>query len=171
MLGSGHRDLERLVTSSQLPKTHLSLPGPGVTGVWGSDRDPGASDGAGRNWRREKGAGRELQEKPGTESGPSGEWALLVLAGWGSGEQEPQMASRGPRVKSLVPGWTSLAVQWLRLRLPVQGSRVQSLVQKDPACFRAARPGATTTEAPPQEKLPQGETREPQGGAAPAQPS
>ena len=81
------------------------------------------------------------------------------------------MASTGPRVKSLVPGWTSLAVQWLRLRLPVQGSRVQSLVQKDPACCRAARPGATTTEAPPQEKPPQGETREPQGGADPAQPS
>ena len=82
LLGTGHRDLGRLVPSSQLPKTHLSLPGPGVTGVWGSDRDPGASDGAGRNWWGEKGAGTELQERPGTESGRLGEHLGSLGSGW-----------------------------------------------------------------------------------------
>ena len=82
LLGTGHRDLGRLVPSSQIPKTHLSLPGPGVTGVWGSDRDPGASDGAGRNWWGEKGAGTELQERPGTESGRSGEHLGSLGSGW-----------------------------------------------------------------------------------------
>ena len=100
-------------------------------------------------------------------------WALLVLAGWSSGEQEPQMASKGPHVKSLVPGWTSLVVQWLRLNLAVQGSRVQSLCRKIPPAAEPPSPGATTTEAcaPPQEKPLQGETREPQGRAAPAHPN
>ena len=82
----------------------------------------------------------ELQERPGTESGRSGEHLGSLGPGWlehkGAGTTN---ASKGPRVKSLVPGWTSLAVQWLRLRLPVQGSQVQSLVQKDPTCRRATK--------------------------------
>ena len=35
---------------------------------------------------------------------------------------------------------TSLVVQWLRQRLPGQGTWVQSLVQEDPTCLRAAKP-------------------------------
>ena len=35
---------------------------------------------------------------------------------------------------------TSLVAQWLRIRLPVQGTRVQSLVQEDPACRGATKP-------------------------------
>ena len=35
---------------------------------------------------------------------------------------------------------TSLVVQWLRIHLPVQGSRVQALVQEDPTCLRATKP-------------------------------
>ena len=38
---------------------------------------------------------------------------------------------------------TSLVVQWLRICLPVQGTRVQSLVQEDPTCH-----GATKARAP-----------------------
>ena len=38
------------------------------------------------------------------------------------------------------PSETPLVVQWLRICLPMQGSRVQSLVQKDPTCLRAAKP-------------------------------
>ena len=34
---------------------------------------------------------------------------------------------------------TSLA-QWLRIRLPVQGTRVQPLVQEDPTCPGATKP-------------------------------
>ena len=35
---------------------------------------------------------------------------------------------------------TSLMAQWLRIRLPVQGTWVRMLVQEDPACCRATKP-------------------------------
>ena len=35
---------------------------------------------------------------------------------------------------------TSLVVQWLRIHLPVQGTRVWSLVQEDPTCCEATKP-------------------------------
>ena len=34
----------------------------------------------------------------------------------------------------------SLVVQWLRVRLPIQGTRVRALVWEDPACRRATGP-------------------------------
>ena len=34
----------------------------------------------------------------------------------------------------------SLVAQWLRIHLPMQGTRVQSLVREDPACRRATKP-------------------------------
>ena len=34
----------------------------------------------------------------------------------------------------------SLVIQWLRICLPMQGTRVQALVWEDPTCRRAARP-------------------------------
>ena len=37
-------------------------------------------------------------------------------------------------------GRTSLVVQWLRICLPMQGTRVQSLVQEDPTCHRTTKP-------------------------------
>ena len=37
-------------------------------------------------------------------------------------------------------GGTSLVVQWLRIRLPIQGTWVRSLVQEDPTCHRATQP-------------------------------
>ena len=36
--------------------------------------------------------------------------------------------------------WTSLVVQWLRIRLPMQGSWVPSLVEEDSTCCRATKP-------------------------------
>jgi len=42
---------------------------------------------------------------------------------------------------------TSLVVQWLRTRLPMQGTRVQSLVQDDSTCVEQLSPCATITEA------------------------
>ena len=36
--------------------------------------------------------------------------------------------------------FTSLVVQWLRILLPVQGTRVQSLVWEDPTCHGATKP-------------------------------
>ena len=35
---------------------------------------------------------------------------------------------------------TSLVVQWLRIHLPMQGTRVQSLVWEDPTCRGATKP-------------------------------
>ena len=34
----------------------------------------------------------------------------------------------------------SLVAQWLRIRLPMQGTRVQALVQQDPTCHGATKP-------------------------------
>ena len=36
--------------------------------------------------------------------------------------------------------WASLVAQWLRIRLPMQGTRVRALVQEDPTCRRATKP-------------------------------
>ena len=59
-------------------------------------------------------------------------------------------------------GGTSLVAQWLRIHLPMQGTRVRSLVREDPTCREQLSPCATTTEAhtprahaPQQEKPPQ----------------
>ena len=89
----------------------------------------------------------------------------------------------------------SLVAQWLRIHLPMQGTRVRALVREDPTCRRATKPVrhsywacalepashnywglyATATEAhmpraraPQQEKPPQWEARAPQWRVAPA---
>ena len=77
---------------------------------------------------------------------------------------------------------TSLVVQWLRVRLPMQGTRVRSLFQEDPTCLGATKPASHNYWARvPQllkpvrleptlrnkEKPPQWETRTPQWGVAP----
>ena len=36
--------------------------------------------------------------------------------------------------------WASLVAQWLRICLPMQGTRVQALVWEDPTCRGATRP-------------------------------
>ena len=37
-------------------------------------------------------------------------------------------------------GWASLVAQWLRICLPMQGTRVSALVWEDPTCHRANGP-------------------------------
>ena len=39
-----------------------------------------------------------------------------------------------------IPVGASLVAQWLRIRLPMQGTRVQALVREDPTCRGATRP-------------------------------
>ena len=34
----------------------------------------------------------------------------------------------------------SLVAQWLRIRLPMQGTRVRALVREDPTCRRTTKP-------------------------------
>jgi len=46
---------------------------------------------------------------------------------------------RGRNIKNQKGSGTSLAVQWLRLHLPMQGIWVPSLV-KDPTCLLAKKP-------------------------------
>ena len=36
--------------------------------------------------------------------------------------------------------WASLVAQWLRIRLPIQGTRVWALVWEDPTCCGATKP-------------------------------
>ena len=36
--------------------------------------------------------------------------------------------------------WASLVAQWLRIRLPMQGTRVQALVREVPTRHRATKP-------------------------------
>ena len=43
---------------------------------------------------------------------------------------------------------TSLVVQWLRIRLPMQGTQVRALVREDPTCHGATKPLCTTTTEP-----------------------
>ena len=40
---------------------------------------------------------------------------------------------------------TSMVAQWLRIRLPMQGTRIQALVQEDPTCHGATKPMQLTT--------------------------
>ena len=39
-----------------------------------------------------------------------------------------------------VAPWASLVAQWLRIRLPMQGTWVRALVWEDPTCRGATRP-------------------------------
>ena len=35
--------------------------------------------------------------------------------------------------------WASLVAQWLRIHLPMQGTRVPALVREDPTCCKATK--------------------------------
>ena len=45
---------------------------------------------------------------------------------------------KGSHLKIL--SWASLVAQWLRIHLPMQGTRVRALVQEDPTCCGATKP-------------------------------
>ena len=51
--------------------------------------------------------------------------------------QETGSPSEPPKNKR---PWVSLVAQWLRIRLPMQGTRVRALVQEDPTCRGATKP-------------------------------
>ena len=50
-----------------------------------------------------------------------------------AGARQVQANQDGPRGASLV-------VHWLRIRLPMQGTRVRALVREDPTCHGATKP-------------------------------
>ena len=51
----------------------------------------------------------------------------------------PLSNSAGTSIKMAIWG-TSLVAQWLSIHLPMQGTRVRSLVREDPTCCRATKP-------------------------------
>ena len=79
---------------------------------------------------------------------------------------------------SISPPRASLVVQWLRVCLPMQGTRVRALVWEDPTCCGATKPVshnywacASEACAPQQERPRQWEARAPRWGVAPARHS
>ena len=50
-----------------------------------------------------------------------------------------KLKSKNHMIISIDAG-TSLVAQWLRVRLPMQGTRIQALVREDPTCCRATKP-------------------------------
>ena len=48
-------------------------------------------------------------------------------------------SQREMQIKTTMKG-ASLVVQWLRIRLPMQGTHVRSLVRDDPTCCGATKP-------------------------------
>ncbi|XP_054936627.1 phosphatidylserine decarboxylase proenzyme, mitochondrial-like isoform X1 [Physeter macrocephalus] len=61
------------------------------------------------------------------------EWEKLGL------EIPPKLAGHWEKKKKVHAG-TPLLAQWLRIRLPMQGTRVRPLVWEDPTCRRATKP-------------------------------
>ena len=57
---------------------------------------------------------------------------LLILLGNSKSSFKSQL-------KYSLPG-TSLVAQWLRIHLPMQGTRVRARVREDPTCHRATKP-------------------------------
>ena len=89
-------------------------------------------------WSLEKGWPSPLVSMADGSSCPqlwAGRWVRLCV----------HVGGRDSCKQELTPG-PSLVGQWLRIRLPMQGTRVRSLVQEDPTCRGATKPVTTTTE-------------------------
>ena len=69
-------------------------------------------------------------------------WSHLTSCGWGSRvftcAQKKREYSYMPRKKESCGA--SLVAQWLRICLPMQGTRVRALVWEDPTCHGATKP-------------------------------
>ena len=64
---------------------------------------------------------------------------VLQLPGLHDGFPLTQCSSQSKTESKIFGVGTSLVVQWLRIRLPMQGRWVQALVQEDPTCHRATK--------------------------------
>ena len=51
-----------------------------------------------------------------------------------------EMKTTTSEVKNALDEGASLVAQWLRIRLPMQGTRVRALVREDPTCCGATKP-------------------------------
>ena len=64
-----------------------------------------------------------------------GAWVLSLV-----GELRSRMPRGVAKKKKKPMRWASLVVQWLRICLLMQGTRVQALFWEDPTCRGATRP-------------------------------
>ena len=82
-----------------------------------------------KDWRKEK--------KQRNKGGLS--FTFLEIVNWIPFlTQHKKQKKKNPSNKSCLG--TSLVVQWLRICLPMQGTRVRALVQEDPTCCKATKP-------------------------------
>ena len=66
---------------------------------------------------------------------------VRVVEGIDQEEIDGLMEMKGPEIcKSKCKYRASLVAQWLRICLPMQGTRVRALVWEDPTCCGATRP-------------------------------
>ena len=63
------------------------------------------------------------------------------------GKARKRMHSCEHQAKKRENDGASLVVQWLKIRLPMQGTQVRALVREDPTCSEQLSPRATTPEA------------------------
>ena len=63
--------------------------------------------------------------------------SLLIYELGNNYEYLPHIVLQG--LKKMI-GTSSLVAQWLRIRLPMQGTRVRALIRKDPTCCGATKP-------------------------------
>ena len=109
-------------------------------------------------------------------------WSVYYMPGPALRAERPCPQGRCPRavwlthIKMLSTG-TSPVAQWLRIHLPMQGTRVWSLVREDPTCRRATKPASHNywarvprACAPQQEKPPKWEACALQRRLAPRSP-
>ncbi|KAJ8786228.1 hypothetical protein J1605_006448 [Eschrichtius robustus] len=79
--------------------------------------------------------------------------ATAIVLGWAPALHAPAISAANPFTQNdllcvflsfpfrhKVLFWASLVAQWLRIRLPMQGTRVQALVREDPTCGGATKP-------------------------------
>ena len=135
-----------------------------------------------KNWRGEK------ESKSVGPGAGMGFWELQLQAVWelgsckgasGKSAMDDEFVFQASRIRTEMSFKStfgaSLVAQWLRIRLPMQGTWVRALVWEDPTCRRAARPVshnywacASGTCAPQWERPRQWEARAPRWRVAPA---
>ena len=64
-------------------------------------------------------------------------WFLVIGKSTGSSGSLPEVKKTQNCKKS---SWTSLVAQWLRICLPMQGTRIRALLWEDPTCHGATNP-------------------------------
>ena len=101
----------------------------------------------GKNTTRK--TGHRTEEKPAPSMGTPlyGDRGIEIQVVWG-GKKKKQVKFSSKAVFELYINYTSirnklgasLVAQWLRICLPMQGTRVRALVWEDPTCRGATRP-------------------------------